>query len=428
MSSLLGYIAVSACLGALIGLIRQWGEQTDGQKDPGDFAGVRTHTLWAVLGCLGMAASLEFTPLAFPAVLLAISAHLIAQRVKGNPDEAPGSTSFAAALLTLFSGALVVWDETKSAVLVAATTMVMLGAKHAIHGWTRAVTQADIRATLQFVAISGVILPLVPHRDLGPYGAFNPYSTWLMVVLICGLGFAGYVAIRLIGARAGILLMGVLGGLASSTATTLAFSRRSKESPDLAAHYALAVAAACTVMLPRVLVAVGLLNRDLAVALIVPFAIMALPGIVYALWRWLRGRREKSEGDAPALGNPLSLATAIKFAALYSIIAFLVKIVRAQGWTEGLLPLSFVSGLTDVDAISLSVARDIGSGTADFTLAVQAVILAAIANTLLKAGMAIALGSPGLKVRIAALLGTTAALGAATLFFAPQLATLFRAA
>jgi uncharacterized membrane protein (DUF4010 family) len=426
MSTLLGYIAVSACLGALIGLIRQWAEQSDGKKDTGDFAGVRTHTLWAVLGCLGMAASLEYTPLAFPAVLLAISAHLIAQRAKAG-DEAPGSTSFAAALLTMFCGALIAWEETRPAVLVAATTMLMVGAKQAIHRWTREITQQDIRATLQFVAISGVILPLVPHRDMGPYGAFNPYSTWLMVVLICGMGFAGYVAIRVIGAKAGILLMGLLGGLASSTASTLAFSRRSKEAPKMAAHYALAVVAACTVMLPRVLVAIGLLNRELAIALVVPFALMAAPGIGYAVWVWLRQRREDQRSEAPALGNPLSLATAIKFALLYTVIAFLVKVVRAQGWTEGLLPLSFVSGLTDMDAISLSIARDVGTAATDFTLAVRAIILAAIANTLLKAGMAIALGSPGLKVRIAIILGATAVAGVAAMLLGSQLFAFTRA-
>src|SRR5687767_10187688 len=122
MPTLLGYIVISAGLGALIGLIRQWGDQSDrGAKS--DLAGVRTHTLWAVLGALGMAASLEYTPLAYPIVLVVVSAHLIAQRAADDDDDSPGSTSLAAALLTMFCGALVVWDEPKSAVLVAALTM-----------------------------------------------------------------------------------------------------------------------------------------------------------------------------------------------------------------------------------------------------------------------------------------------------------------
>lgn len=419
MPDLVRFLVVSAGLGALIGLIRQWAEQTDHRA--GDFAGVRTHTLWALLGCLGAFASEAHTPYAFVAVVLVVAAHLIAQSITDHDNSNPGTTSVAGALLTMFCGALTFWEETKSAILVAATTMVLLGLKQPIHSWTREITQRDIRATLQFAAISGVILPLVPDRDMGPYGAFNPFSTWLMVVLISGLGFAGYIAIRIVGPRAGILLTGVLGGLASSTASTLAFSRRSREQSNLSEHYALAVVAACTVMLPRVLIATGLVNRDFAMSLVIPFALMAVPGIVYAGWVWLRRHPARHAGDTPDLGNPLNLSTAIKFAALYSGIAFAVKVIREQGWTQGLLPLSFISGLTDMDAISLSVARDHGKENTDASLATRAVVLAAVSNTLLKAGMGIVLGSTGLKVRLAIVLGLTATLGVAWMFFGPQL-------
>ena len=419
MPDLLVFIVISACLGALIGLIRQWDEQV-GQK-AGDFAGVRTHTFWAVLGCLGAFASEAHVPYALPTVLVLVSAHLIAQAVTEHDKTSPGSTSFAGAMLTMFCGALIFWDEMKSAVVVAATTMVLLGLKRPIHAWTRTINERDIRATLQFVAISGVILPLVPDRDMGPFGGFNPFSTWLMVVLISGLGFAGYVAIRMVGARAGTFLMGILGGLASSTATALAFSRRSREAPNASDHYALAVVAACTVMLPRVLVATSLVNASFSATLIVPFALMAIPGICYGLWVGLRKQPNTSNHNTPELGNPLSLTTAIKFAALYSAIAFLVKMVRAQGWTQGVLPLSFVSGLTDMDAISLSIAREQSAESAAPGLATRAVVLAAVSNTLLKAGMAIALGSRGLKIRIGLVLGATAVVGVAWMLFGAEL-------
>ena len=410
------HLVASAGLGALIGLIRQWGEQTE--REPGDFAGVRTHTFWALLGCLGAYASQSHTPYALPAVLVLVAAHLIALTVNVEEKRPPGSTSFAGALLTIFCGALIFWGETKSAILIGATTMVMFGLKQRIHEWTRGITNEDIRATLQFVAISGVILPLVPDRDLGPFGAFNPFSTWLMVVLISGLGFAGYLAIRLIGAQAGILLMGFLGGLASSTATTLAFSRRSREEPHMSESYAVAVAAACTVMLPRVLLATSLLNREFAVALAVPFALMAIPGLAYAGIVWFRGQRETSRVSSPALGNPLSLVIAIKFGLLYAAIAFGVRVIGEQGWTAGLLPLSFVSGLTDMDAISLSIAADHGTAAAGTRLGLQAIVVAAISNTLLKTGMAITLGSPGLRWRVGAVLGATIGVGVAWLWLA----------
>ncbi len=411
MNELLTPIVVSACLGALIGLIRQWGDQH--VPEPGEFAGLRTHTFWAVLGCLGAFAGAAHAPFALLGVVLAVAAHLIAQASHQHDRNPPGSTSFAGALLTILCGALVFWNETRAAILVAAMTMLVLGSKQPIHTWARELTAKDIRATLQFAAISGVILPLVPDQPIGPFGGFNPFSTWLMVVLISGLGFAGYLAIRFMGPRAGILLTGVFGGLASSTACTLAFSRRSREQPDLAEHYAMAVVTACTMMLPRVLAAIGLVNPDFAPALLVPFALMALPGIAYISWIWLRRRPTYRPGDIPDLGNPLGLVTAIKFGALYAVIAFLVRAFREQGWSEGLLPLSFVSGLTDVDAISLSIAREQTGALAAPGLATLAVVLATVANTLLKAGLAITLGSSGLKRRIAVVLGLTAATGVA---------------
>jgi len=414
MPELLTPIIVSACLGALIGLIRQWGDQHE--QEAKEFAGLRTHALWSVLGCVSGYAGGKQEPYVLIAAMVGVAAHLIFPVLGRRDRQPPGSTSFAEALLTLLCGALVAWGETRAAVLIAALTMVVLGSKKPIHSWARELTTADIRGTLQFVAITGVILPLVPNRPLGPLDAFNPYSTWLMVVIISGLGFAGYVAIRVLGTRSGILLTGIFGGLASSTASTLAFSRRSRESPALSEHYALAVVAACTIMLPRVLLAVGIVNPELAFRLVTPFAIMAVPGLAFVTWVWIRRRPAHRPGDTPALGNPLGLLTAMKFAALYALIAFLVRVFRAQGWTDGLLPLSFVSGLTDLDAIALSLAREGTDGHA--TTAAHAVTVAAVANTLLKAGLAVALGSPGLRRRIAVVLGATAAAGTAWAVFA----------
>jgi uncharacterized membrane protein (DUF4010 family) len=292
--------------------------------------------------------------------------------------------------------------------------MVLLGLKQPLHAWTSHFTADDIRGTLQFVAITGVILPLVPDRTFGPFDAFNPYATWLMVVLISGLGFVGYIAMRSLGASAGILVTALLGGLASSTATTLAFSRRSKDDPALSEHYAMAVVAACSVMLARVAVVVGFLNLDLALTLIRPFALMALPGVVFGAWLWFRRQPGASVVAAPQIGNPLNLMTAIKFGLLYGVIVFLVKVITTQNLLHSsLLPLSFISGLTDMDAISLSMAGSHNSGVVPLRLATQAVIVAAAANSIVKAGIAAWLGSPVLRREIALVLGLTALAGGA---------------
>lgn len=409
---LLGPIFASAGLGALIGLIRQWSEQTEhGGKT--DFGGVRTHTFWAILGCLGAVASRDFTPLALPIVITVVAAHLLIAHVRLGDASSPGSTSFAASLLTLFTGALVAWGHTQTAVVVAALTMVLLGIKQPLHAWTRAFTPADIRGTLQFVAITGVVLPLVPNRAMGPFDAFNPFATWMMVVLISGLGFTGYIAMRLFGTRAGILMTSLLGGLASSTASTLAFSRRSREEPELSLDYAFAVVAACTVMLPRMLVIVALLSPAMALRLAPAFAAMMVPAIIYGVWQgWVTRRSGIGAVATPTMANPLGLLTAIKFGLLYAIITFMVKAATQLDWQAGLLPLSFISGLTDVDAISLSMANNLRSGTVVMELAARAVIIAAVANSLLKAALAIALGSPLLRRRAGGVLLVTALVGA----------------
>ena len=412
---LLGPIFASAGLGALVGLIRQWSEQTEhGGKT--DFGGVRTHTFWAILGCLGAAASRDFTPLALPVIITVVAAHLLIAHVRLGDVSSPGSTSFAASLLTLFTGALVAWGYTQTAVVVAALTMVVLGIKQPIHAWTRAFTPGDIRGTLQFVAITGVVLPLVPDRAMGPFNAFNPYATWLMVVLISGLGFSGYIAMRLFGTRAGLLVTSLLGGLASSTASTLAFSRRSREEPGLSLDYAFAVVAACTVMLPRVVIVVALLSPVLALRITPAFGAMMLPALIYGARQWWVARRaEKSAVASPPVANPLSLLIAIKFALLYATIAFLVTTATQLGWQAGLLPLSFVSGLTDMDAISLSMANNLRAGGIAVELAARAVIIAAVANSLLKAALAIALGSPLLRRRAGGVLLATALAGLAAM-------------
>lgn len=406
-------VLVSACLGALVGLIRQWSDQTE-HEDAVDLGGVRTYTFWAMLGCLGAFLGPREQPVVLIVILVLVGAHQVATTVRSGLAQKTGGTTFASALLTVLVGALVFWQHRQTAIVLAATTMVLLGMKQTIHAWTRAFTLADIRATLQFAAITGVILPLVPDRAMGPYGAFNPYSTWLMVVLISGLGFAGYIAVRLLGARAGILVTSLFGGLASSTATTLAFSRRSKEEPELSENYAMAVVAACTVMLPRVIVAVGVFSPELSLTLIAPFACMALPAVVFGAWLWYARQPGATPVAAPPLANPLNLKMSVKFALIYTAIGFLVKAAtQLNVLHSSLLPLSFVSGLTDMDAISLSMAGNIASGTIPLSLAAKAVIVAAVSNSIVKAGLAVSLGAPGIRRPVLVVLGATAVAGVA---------------
>lgn len=377
---------------------------------------MRTYTLWALLGCIGAHLTSEYSTAILPVLLAVVAVHLTASHMRsaGN-GSTPGSTTFAASLLTCLIGALVQWGFTEPAIVLAGLTAVVIGLKQTIHAWTRTISGGDIRAMLQFVAITGVILPLVPNQNYGPFGAFNPYSTWLMVVLISGLGFVGYLMMRFLGGSAGITATGLLGGVASSTATTLAFSRRSKEEPELSARYAVAVVLACTIMLARILVVVGVVNRELALSLLVPFGLMAVPGLIYSVVVLVFGK-DDSTVSPPTLHNPLSLSVSIKFAVIYAIVAFLVKAATSLQLQSSLLPLSFISGLTDLDAIALLMANNRNEGSVLPLLATQAVIVAAIANSLLKAGFAFTLGSPILRRNVTAVLGATMVIGGACLW------------
>lgn len=405
---------LSACLGALIGLIRQW-ENQQGTNQDAEFAGLRTFTVVAMLGWVAAFASDRYAPFAFPVTLGVVGLVLTIPMIGKPGDRAVGYTTPGAALLTFFVGALVHWKEAPTAVLAAALTMILIGLKQPIHQWTRRFTAQDVRSVLQFVAITGVILPLVPNRSFGPFGALNPWSTWLMVVLISGLGFLGYLLSRFLGSQAGIVLTGLVGGLASSTATTLAFSRRSREDPGSSVDCALAIVVACNVMLARVLVIVAAVSTGLVAKLWPPMLAMALPGIGFAAWFWLTQRRRAEAMEAPTVHNPLRLSTAIQFAMLYAVVKFVVKAATELKLTQGILAVSAVAGLTDVDAITLSMADGFRDGTLAAKLAVTSIVVGCVSNTLAKAGIAAGLGSPALRRWIFIVLGVTAVFGGITL-------------
>lgn len=398
-------------MGALIGLVRQWEDQQE--KDPG-LAGMRTFALWGMLGACAAYLSQDYFPLFFPAAFCVVAIYLtVAQLAVIRAGQTPGLTTFTVALLTYVLGGFVFLGQVRVAVVLAVVMVILIASKREIHSWTTHFTQKDLRSALVFAAISGIVLPLVPNKGYGPLDAFNPFATWLMVVLISGLGFAGYVLMRLLGARAGITVTGLAGGLASSTAATIAFSRRSQEEPELSSNFALAIVLACTVMLVRVAVVVAMIDFSLFLVLAVPLFILALPGIFYAGWvAWFRQKKEEPQIAMPEISNPLSLSMALKFAAIYAVVVLLVKAVTTYGGSgAGLYWVTFISGLTDMDAITLSLSQMGHNATMAESVLAKAIILAAVSNTLLKLIFALAVGSRALRREMLMSLGATLLLG-----------------
>jgi uncharacterized membrane protein (DUF4010 family) len=419
MPELLKALLVSASLGALLGLERQWSGERQQPKTEA-LAGARTFAVWAVLGTLCAWFSQKQHPafflLGFAGMFALIA--LTTYRRAAHEREA-GLTTGAVGLATYLLGGLVLFGQVKTAVVVAISLVVLLASKEKLHAWSRNFSRMDVYHALQFAAVTGIILPLVPDQPYGPYGAFNPHTIWLMVVLVSGLGFLGYVAMRAFGEGRGLAVTGLLGGLASSTATTLAMSRQSREAPRTGTICALAIVLACTVMLARVAVLVGAVSLPLLGSLAPWLLLVAVPGIAFSLAHrtsFLSGHRAP-EGTRE-VRNPLSLRVAIQFALLYALIVLLVRWAQANFGGAGVYLASFLSGLTDLDAISLSLSQLAGSGGIGLQDATRAILVAAGANSLLKLGLASSLGGPALRAPVSIVLGATAALAALAAWFA----------
>ncbi|MFZ0615571.1 MAG: MgtC/SapB family protein [Chthoniobacterales bacterium] len=406
---LLKSLLVGGSLGALIGLERQWDEQFR-HHTAKVLAGLRTFSLWALFGVLCAWFSESVHPLFFVAgfAVIAVWLTLLLQRHNRAGGD-PGFTTGAAGMVTFLTGGLVFWGMERVALVLAVSVMILLAMKPALHRFTRGITMEDVRSALKFAAVTGVILPLVPDEAMGPYGAFNPHTVWMMVVLVSGVAFVGYLAVRVLGQRNGIALAGVLGGIASSTATTLAMSRQSRERPSEFRDCALAILLACTVMVWRVAILVGAVSTTALQAIWPSLLIISLPGLLWCVWRLLHGGSGAAKtGDLSHYGNPLRLRVAFQFAALYAVIILAVKASIASLGNSGVLILSGLSGLIDLDAITLSLSQMTLSGSLAQVTAIRGILLAIVANTVIKALFAGFYGSPAVRREVFAVLGVTA--------------------
>lgn len=409
--------AVALVAGALVGLERE-PKDREAQRS---FAGIRTYPLFSLMGALcGLLAGawgvgVLLGGLGGLGLLLAVAHHAGLQ----GERERPGLTSEAAAVVVFLLGALPFAEglglphEGRLLVTIAGSAVVtgILSLRGTLRRFARSVDAADVHATVQFVLLAAVALPLVPDVDLGPYAALNPRAITLVVVLVAGISFVGYVAVRALGAERGIGLVGLFGGLVSSTAVALTFSGRGRENPALARACAMAIVVASTVMFPRVLVLLAVLDPPLVAALALPFSCMLVVGgvAVGALW-WGQAQSHDS-GEVPQFSNPFHLSQAFKVGALFALVVVVAAWAQAELGDAGLYLSAAAAGLTDVDAIVLSLARmHAGGGLAD-QVAVRAIVLAAIVNTLVKAGLAAVLGGRAVGRPVGLALGSVAVVG-----------------
>ncbi len=403
LASLTGLL-VATLGGAAIGLERQWSGHASGPH--ARFGGIRTFTMLG--GIAGLAGWLSVNDQRLLAgVLLAGAVALVAIGYAVSARSDIDGTTEVAALVVLTAGTLAGSGRLALASGVIAGTALLLLEKTRLHALVARIDDVSLRASARFAALACIVLPLLPTGPYGPYGAVRPRELWALVLFFSGLSFAGWIARRLAGPHAGMILSGLLGGIVSSTSVTLRFARDSRIAGAPGLGLAGGAVGACTVMLVRVAVACAVLNPALAVALtryIWPTFVIGLVTLL-ALWRT---NAEGPEGET-MVGSPLQLRTALQMTALFQVVLFLILAVQSRWGSQALAGTAAFVGLTDLDALTLSLARstDVEAMVPD---AAAALTVGVLSNTILKLGTALAVGRG--RFRLATALALTAMAGA----------------
>lgn len=358
-------------------------------------SGVRTYATFSLVGFIAALANdqIPFAGLIVLAGLIGLVLLLYKFTLKTNP----GMTTEAAAIGTAILGALCHGQEQVAAVLAVILTAI-LSSKHFTHKLISKMRRIEVTDTLKFLVIILIVVPLLPNRALDPYGAINPYKIGILVVLISGISFVGYFLTRILGAQIGLGLTGLLGGLTSSTAVTVAMAKESKEEEHLRAICAFSTVIANATSFFRVLIMVLILDPTLAKKLAWSIGGMGGVACLASLALWFLASKDQSAQptakDAPVkLKNPFSLGPAISFAVFFVVIILVSKIARAYLGDAGLYLAAAFSGLADVDAITLSVAEQCKDGSLLRGVGVLAVTIAVVSNAIVKTFIAMTTGS-----------------------------------
>jgi uncharacterized membrane protein (DUF4010 family) len=401
-------------IGLLIGLERGWHERTaaDGQR----VAGVRTFGLIGLAGGLTGVLAGQYGGVVLASgvfvlgIILAVSYWLSAQQ-----DQSVGITTEIASFLTFTLGVFAVSGYAYIAVVAGVITMILLGLKSLLHAGLQKISEQELFATFKLLLLALVVLPVLPNGDYGPWGALNPLVIGWMVLLLAGLSFVGYFLMRILGSRQGLLVTSVLGGLVSSTALTLTFARFNRDRQDRTGIYAVGIIVASSILFPRVLIEVGLVNADLLAELMPPIIAMMISASLGAVmaWRWVSKQESNATTLNSTLKNPLELGAAFRFTLILVAIMLLAQGLRYYLGNSGIYGLAAVSGLADVDALSLSLSKMAGQEQITAQVATQAIVLAILVNTLVKTALAFFIGGRLLGWRVAVVLVPTVGVGMA---------------
>ena len=404
-------LVIAAVLGLLVGLQRQWADSI--------IAGARTFPLITVLGALCAFLAESYSKWVLPAGLVSLASFVVLGNVakfkKGQID--PGMTTEVATLVMFGVGAVLMAGYTAMGVAAGGMVAVLLQWKTPLHKLIGKATEADLRAVARLVLIGLVILPLLPDRAFGPYEVLNPFRIWLMVVLIVGISLGAYVGYKLLGERVGTVLAGVLGGLISSTAATVSYARQSRANPSRSAVAAVVIMIASTVVFARVLIEIAIVAPAVLKTAAAPIAVMGGYMAVICVGALLSIRG--SQGGEVEQDPPSNLAAAIVFGLMYAVVLLAVAVAKDRFGDVGLYAVAAMSGLADMDAITLSTAEMINLGRVDAATGWRLIMVGALANIVFKGMVVGVLGAPRLFGRVAVLFGLTLLGGAMVIAFWP---------
>jgi uncharacterized membrane protein (DUF4010 family) len=415
-------LSLALAIGFLVGVERGWKDRAEAEGER--TAGLRTFSLVGLAG--GIAGALNGVGLG-PAALMVLGGGTIGAVVlfkwRENADEGLHSVTTPVAAVVVFGlGVLAVLGDMSAAAAAGVATAALLALKPVLHDWLRRLTWAELRASLVLLAMTVIVLPILPDRTLDPWNALNPHDVWLMTVLIAALSFAGYIAVKLAGESRGILFAGVAGGLVSSTVVTLANGRRAAEAPALAGLLAAGTAAAGAVSVFKVLAIAVLLAPGLAPTL---GPVLGGAGAGFLAGAAVLYRRSaepaSTEADRHGFANPFEPMAAIRFGLLLAVVLAVSKILADHAGTAGYLAFATLSGFADIDAVVLSAGRMAGTSLPMETAA-AAILCAVGANIVMKAVYAFSAGGGSYGRRVLAVSLAAAGLGAVLLrAFGPAL-------
>ncbi len=401
-------LTVALAIGLLIGLERGWRTRT--RSEGMRVAGLRTYGLISLLGGLCSLLTQQVGSWFLGFALLALtSVLLVAYSRSLDKFEDFSITSIIATLITFILGALTVFGHISLAAASAVVITAILSFKPLLHGWMNKLEEHELQATLKLLLISVVMLPILPDKSFGPWAVFNPYHIWWMVVLIAGVSYLGYFAIKIIGNQHGPILTGALGGLVSSTAVTVNLSRLSKQFPASESALSAGILTACATMFLRTLLLSSVINKSLFHELLIPLLIMSSITYLLAFLLWRNTAAFQTDTEV-ALENPFQLGMALKFGAFLLAILFLSKLLNSYFGDMGAYFLAAASGIADVDPITLTMSRMTGQGL-PLNVAAKAILIAVSVNSGFKALITASLGGRVMGIRVGCVLVGAVAAG-----------------